>query len=361
MSVPYLDSLVESPRLLILPASIFLLVFAVTLTVRGLVFGLLVRLETKTGNALYRKVIDVSRTASILWCAIAGLHAAVAASTASPQTISYLHSLLGALITVSVSLVLGNVAVQAFRLYSERVALPATGIMEAVVKISVIAMGVTIALGVLGVDVTPLVAALGVGGLAVALALQDTLANAFAGVHILMSRPVRVGDYVMLDSGEQGYVVDIGWRSTMIRMLPNNMVVVPNSKLVQSIITNYYMPEREMSVYVEVGVHYASDLERVQEITLEVARDVLTTVDGGVPTYDPLIRFHTFGDFSIGYTVVLRAQEYLQHFAVKHEFVKRLHARFKEEGIVIPFPIRTLDVPPQTIETLRKLVGPSSD
>ncbi len=123
-----------------------------------------------------------------------------------------------------------------------------------------------------------MVAALGVGGLAVALGLQDTLSNLFAGVFVLLSKPVRVGDYVKLESGQEGYVEDIGWRSTRIRQIPNNMVVVPNSQMVSTIITNYYMPEHEMSVPVQVGVHYDSDLEEVEKVTCEVAQEIMNTV-----------------------------------------------------------------------------------
>ena len=112
----------------------------------------------------------------------------------------------------------------------------------------------------LGLSITPMLTALGVGGLAVALALQDTLANLFAGVYITIAGQIRVGDYLRLDSGQEGYVADIGWRSTRIRMLPNNLVLVPNAKLSQAIVTNYYLPDRELAVLVEVGVDYGSDL-----------------------------------------------------------------------------------------------------
>ncbi|MBI2999799.1 MAG: mechanosensitive ion channel [Deltaproteobacteria bacterium] len=125
-------------------------------------------------------------------------------------------------------------------------------------------------------------------------------------------------------------------------MLPNNMVVVPNNKLVQSVITNYYLPERELAILVPVGVHYNSDLEKVERVTCEVAREVMQTVPGGVPTFAPLIRYHTFGESSINFTAVLRADEFVGGFLLKHEFIKRLQARYKKEGITIPFPMRTI-------------------
>ncbi|MBI2539769.1 MAG: mechanosensitive ion channel, partial [Deltaproteobacteria bacterium] len=124
--------------------------------------------------------------------------------------------------------------------------------------------------------------------------------------------------------------------------LPNNMVVVPNSKIGQSNITNYYLPDKELAVLVQVGVHYDSDLTKVEGITREVAKEVLQTVPGGVPDFEPFIRYHTFNQSSIDFTVILRCREFVDNFLIKHEFIKRLQDRYHKEGIVIPFPIRTV-------------------
>ena len=123
----------------------------------------------------------------------------------------------------------------------------------------------------LGVSITPILTALGVGGLAVALALQDTLSNFFAGFYIMMAGQIRVGDYVKLDSGEEGYVVDISWRSLTIRTLPNNIVVVPNSKVAQANVTNYSLPEKRMSLLIKVGVSYDSEPDQIERILVEEA------------------------------------------------------------------------------------------
>jgi small-conductance mechanosensitive channel len=193
--------------------------------------------------------------------------------------------------------------------------------------------------------------ALGVGGLAVALALQEPLANFFAGLFITLAGQIRVGDYVKLDSGQEGYVVDFSWRSTRLRMLANNLVVVPNAKLAQAIVVNHHLPSAELAVLVEVGVDYASDLTQVERVVMEVGRDVMAGVPGGVPEFEPFIRYHTFADSSINFTVILRAKEFVDQYLIKHEFVKRLHTRFSDEGIVIPFPIRTVVQRPERSET----------
>lgn len=214
-----------------------------------------------------------------------------------------------------------------------------------IVRVTVLSVGLLVLLQTEGISVTPLLTALGVGGLAVALALQDTLANLFAGVHILASKKVQPGDYIQLDSGEQGYVEDINWRNTVVRQLPNNLVIVPNAQLAGAIVTNYYRPEQQMSVLVEVGVSYDSDLSQVERVTCEVAQEVMTAVTGGVPDHDPFIRYHTFGESSIDFSVILRAQEFTDQYLIKHEFIKRLHRRYRDEGIEIPFPIRTVLLP----------------
>jgi small-conductance mechanosensitive channel len=136
--------------------------------------------------------------------------------------------------------------------------------------------------------------------------------------------------------------VGITRRNTTIKTLPNNLIVVPNSKLAAAIVTNYYQPEKEMAVLVQVGVSYDSDLKKVEKATIEVAREVMKEVPGGVPEFEPFIRYHTFADFSINFTVILRGKEFVDQHLIKHEFVKRLHERYAKEDIEIPFPIRTI-------------------
>jgi small-conductance mechanosensitive channel len=234
------------------------------------------------------------------------------------------------------------------------------GIVQTAVRGVIILIALLIILDTAGVSITPLLASLGVASLAVALALQSPLTNFFAGIQLLADRPVEVGHYIKLDSGEEGYVTKIGWRSTTIRAIPNNLIVIPNAKLMDSNITNYDLPAREMSVLVQVGVHYNSDLEHVERVTREVGLEVQKEVEGCKPDFTPLIRFHTFGDSSINLTVILRVTEFITQYAVKSEFVKRLHRRFKSEGIVIPFPIRTLDIKREDLLLLKR-DAPSED
>ncbi|GGX42778.1 mechanosensitive ion channel family protein [Streptomyces fructofermentans] len=211
-----------------------------------------------------------------------------------------------------------------------------------ITRVVVLAIGCLIVLQTLGISIAPLLTALGVGGLAVALALQDTLANLFAGIHILASKTIQPGDYIRLTSGEEGYVVDINWRNTVVRNLSNNLVIIPNAQLSSTNMTNYSRPEQEMTLLVQAGVAYDSDLEHVERVTSEVVAEVMTDVEGAVPEHEPAIRFHTFGDSRIGFTVILGVGEFSDQYRIKHEFIKRLHKRYRLEGIRIPAPARTV-------------------
>lgn len=231
------------------------------------------------------------------------------------------------------------------QLYSHKVDILNTskGIVQGFVRVIVIGLGFLILLDSFGVSITPILASLGIGSLAVALALQPTLENFFAGIQIVIDKPLKIGQFVKLETGEEGYVHKVGWRSTWIRMLPNNIVVMPNKILVNAKLINYYYPETEMAVLVQVGVHYESDLEKVEKVTIGVGEEVLKEVKGGVPDFKPFIRYHTFDDFSINFTVILRVKEFVDNYLIKHEFIKRLHKRYAKEGICIPYPIRAIN------------------
>lgn len=231
--------------------------------------------------------------------------------------------------------------------YAKKAVLPSPSIFTNLAKVTAFSIGILIILQSLGISITPMLTALGVGGLAVALALQDTLSNIFSGLQIIATRQIRQGDYIRLGGGEEGYVTDITWRNTLVRALANNLVLIPNSKLAGAIVTNYHLPDMDMGVLVQVGISYDSDLEKVEQVTIDVARELLKEVQGGVSTFDPFIRYHTFADFSIDFTVILRCQEYVDQYLVKHEFVKRLHRRYRDEGIEIPFPIQTIHLKKQ--------------
>lgn len=243
---------------------------------------------------------------------------------------------------LSLSLLTSKLVALLLRMYMNRYRqeMPAVSLVVQASKVLVLLVGVIIALDKIGIAITPILTALGVGGLAVALALRDTLENLFAGFYVLASGQIKVGDYIRLEGGEEGFVEDITWRNTVIRQPSDNLIIVPNSKLSSSIVINFHKPDSELAVIVPVGVSYDSDLEKVERITIEVAKEVQREVEGAVPDFEPFIRYTAFGDFSINFNVILRAKDVPSQHVLRHEFIKRLKRRYEEEGIKIPFPIR---------------------
>lgn len=281
---------------------------------------------------------------TVFWFLIAGVYVALAQLPIELAVLVSLRRLLLVIIILSATVVAARIAADLVGVYAAQSEglIPSTSIFRNITAVVVVALGILVTLQTLGISITPILGALGVGGLAVALALQDTLSNLFAGLHIIASRQVRVGDFIKLETGEEGYVTDIRWRNTTIRALQNNMFIIPNSKLASSIMTNFYQPDKELAVLVQMGVHYDSDLAKVERVTIEVAREVMQTVEGGVPTFEPFTRYHTFADSSINFTVILRGREFVDQHLIRHEFVKRVQKRYAEEGIEIPYPIRNL-------------------
>ncbi|OIJ99933.1 mechanosensitive ion channel protein [Streptomyces sp. MUSC 14] len=289
-------------------------------------------------------IVDALRSV-VPWAAIAG--GAAVAAAALPLTLTVQHHTdqvlevwLIFVATLSAARVIAGL-VHTVTQSRSGVAGSAT-IFVNITRVLVLAIGFLIVLQTLGISIAPLLTALGVGGLAVALALQDTLANLFAGIHILAARTVQPGDYIRLGSGEEGYVVDINWRQTTVRQLSNNLVVIPNGQLAKANMTNFTRPEQRLTVLVQVGVAYDADLEHVERVTKEVVAATMREVPGAVPEHEPAVRFHTFGDSRIGFTVILGVGEFSDQYRIKHEFIKRLHRRYHEEGIRIPAPARTV-------------------
>lgn len=288
-------------------------------------------------------IIAAIRGMAILWCALAGIYAALLNLPFQPNVLTIVQKIILVAIIISATSVIAKIVVGFINLHSKKTAaLPSASLFINITKILIFSIGALIILQSVGISITPLVTALGIGGLAVALALQPTLSNLFAGLQIIISKQVEVGDYVQLDSGQKGYVTDVSWRNTKIRELPNNLIVVPNSKLADSIVTNFNQPQKEMSVLVKCGVSYDSDLEKVEKVTIDVAKKVLKKIQGGESEFEPFIRFHTFGDSSIDFSVILRVKEFVNKYLIRHEFIKALHKRYNKEGINIPFPIRTV-------------------
>lgn len=328
-----------------LPFIVTTITTIVLLLVRSIVFRILHSWAEKTKTHLDDIIIKSLKSPSIYWCVAIGFYIGIALSYFPEKYVFFINKVIYIIIIFSITIAVANLAGKIFKNYvhASDLPIPTTGLVYGVIKGVILVVGLLIILSVLGISITPLITALGVGGLAVALALQDTLANLFAGIHILLEKSIRVGDFIRLDTGQEGYVVDITWRTTRIKMLPNNMVVIPNSKLAQSIVTNYYLPEKKMAVPIQISVSYSSDIDKVERVLLEEAKKAINEVPGFIKDFEPVVRFSPgFGESSLDFTLICQVQEYTDQFPAQTELRKRIFKRFREEGIEIPFPQRTV-------------------
>ncbi|PNV74687.1 mechanosensitive ion channel family protein [Leptospira inadai] len=269
---------------------------------------------------------------------ILGLYAAIHASSLHADTkISY-FLYLKVLAILFFTLSLANVATGFFELFSSKNegVLSSASILNNILRICVLLIGGLVILQTLGISIAPALTALGVGGLAVALGLQETLSNLFAGLEVLFSKKVRVGDFISLETGQEGYIEDINWRTTSLRKLNGSTVVIPNAKMSQTTYINYELPSSNVSIGVSLSVSYRNDLQRVESTCKEVAKLTLQSVYGKGIDVEPNVRFQAFGPSSIDLTVTFQLKEITDQYLLRSEFIKSLHETFKSEGIEFP-------------------------
>ncbi|WP_038059441.1 mechanosensitive ion channel family protein [Thermodesulfovibrio yellowstonii] len=325
--------------------AVIILVLAVLLIVRSFLFRILHKWAEKTKTGFDNLIINTIKSPSIFWCIGIALYIGLESSEIPLKYTFYIIKAIHILIILSITVVAANLVTRVFIRYIDRssVSVQSTGLLNTIIKTAVYLIGFIIILNILGISIAPLITALGIGGLAVALALKDTLENLFAGIHIMAEKTVRVGDFIRLETGQEGYVEDISWRTTRIRMLPNNMIVIPNSKLAQSIVVNYFLPEKTMSFQIPISVSYDSDPELVEKILIEEVKKAIKEVPGLLSEPSPVVRFIPgFGESSLDFTLVCHVKEFVDQYPVQHELRKRIFKRFQQEGIEIPFPQRVV-------------------
>jgi len=328
-----------------IPALLAVVCIVALLIIRGAAFRLFRAWARRTETKIDDMVVTSLRTPSLFWSVALGIYIGVALSDLPERYIFTISTIIHVIVILSITIAAANLSGRIFKGYIQQsnLPLPTTGLAYGMLKGIILVIGFLIILSVLGISITPLITALGVGGLAVALALQDTLANLFAGIHILVEKSIRVGDFIKLETGQEGFVDDITWRTTRVRMLPNNMVVIPNSKLAQSVVTNYCLPEKKMSLLIPVGVSYSSDPDTVEKILIEEAKKAVGNVPGLLGDPEPFVRFIPgFGESSLDFTLICQVKEFVDQYLAQHELRKRIFKRFKAEGIDIPFPHRTV-------------------
>ena len=211
-------------------------------------------------------------------------------------------------------------------------------LLRKAVKTSVVILGALIILGKWAVQIGPLLGALGIGGLAIALALNSSLSNVFSGIQLILDRSVNVGDKIQLESGEVGVVLDIGLRTTLIRTYDNEVISLPNSQLANARIKNFAKPDATIRVSVNFAVAYGSDVAEVKRVVL----DAISQLDDISQEPGPQVLFLKMGDFSLDMCARVWVDDYDQQFGRTLEMTERIYNSLNESGIEIPFPTRTV-------------------
>lgn len=336
-----LDTLVE---LLIVPVGIVIAALTAGIIADRLIRRYIDRhLEVEESSWQYVLVRSMHGV-PIFFSFIIGLYWAIDAVEISPTLTRLLSYLLFTSNVFSITRVLARTVDGVVTMYFERSGrnLPKTTLLNSILIGVIYAMGLLVILQYYGISIAPILTAAGVGGMAVALALQETLANIFAGLHLILSKQLRIGDYIRLSTGEEGRVTDITWRfTTIIPLGASNTIVIPNKTIAGANITNFSLPTQNINISIPVGVAYDSDLAAVERITIETAKEVLARVDGN-PNANPLVRYTAFGDSSINFNVILPSSVFDHQGVIQHEFIKALTERYRTEGIDIPYPIRTI-------------------
>lgn len=330
---------------IVIPLLIILTSLLIGWFIEKRIIGKLKRLTQKTGWKFGETIILSTRGMSLLWFLLGGIALTLPTLPLNHTAIIVTQKILLAIFLASATFIAAKLSVGLLRFYTSKDEgiSPLTSLFEFLIRVFVFSIGILIILQSIGIEITPLLTAFGVGGVSLGLALQNTLANLMSGINIITSRKLKPGDYIQLKTGESGYVADVELKYTIIREITANFLVIPNSKILSSSFRNYSLPEKEMLVPIELGISYDSDLEKVEAITLEVAQQTLREVPGGVPEYEPFIYYNEFDYYSINFTVYLKVREqaYFEHLNIKHQFIKRLHKRYATEKIKIPFPLQS--------------------
>ena len=325
----FLNYFPEPWRRWIVPLVAFVAMLAAGWIVRRILFARLRKWSQSTKTHFGEALLDALHGPFLLWMLILAIDVATDVSELPRAATFWSQRALLALWILSLTLAAARLAGRMAHVY-----LPIGTLSETLASLLAGSLGALMLLRAFGIDITPILTALGVGGLAVALALQDTLSNLFAGFYVSVAGHIRVGDLVQLETGQRGYVTDIGWRSTTLRERANNLIVIPNNKLSQSTVTNFNLPEKRMAVPIQVGVGFDSELEKVERVLLEVAHEV--NLPGLLKEPAPSVLFVGFGERSLDFHLICQIDDFEQQFRLQHELRKRIVERFRKEGISIP-------------------------
>jgi small-conductance mechanosensitive channel len=313
----------------------FALIFSVGLLFKKYFAKLVQNIFAKAGLVLLGEAFAISSSYISFWFFLIALYAAFLIAPVNNAR-AVVHKLFYGVFAFSVVVFIASVLSKVFRKsVPEKIG-------ANIIKFSVIFVGLVLILNQAGIKLTPILTALGIGSLAVALALQDTLANFFAGINILLSEQIAKGDYIKLDSGQEGTIIEVNWRITLMKTISDAIISLPNSKLSSAIVTSFQFREAEVSASVNCGVASGSDLERVEKIAVLAAQEIICKCEDSVKTYIPIVYFIGFEDSSINFTLIFRVKNVYARSFIQSEVFKNLCKKLKEEKIELPFPQRII-------------------
>lgn len=343
---------------LIVPACILIFALFVGVVLNQLLTQKLEQRVKSSDSEIMEIFFRAMKGVPISLCLVTGLYWIVTTSNDLPPGLVRIFSyILFAVIIFSLTRVCERTLSGFIRLkFSGSSDMTQSTLLDTIFRVAIYASGALIILQYYGISIAPIMAAMGVGGMAVAFGVRETLENIFSGLQIIISKQLRINDYIKLSTGDEGRITDINWRYITV-MPPNegSVVVIPNKVIAGAVTANYSQPRDDIVVVVPIGVSYDSDLELVERVTVEVARELQIKIDGYEPELDsegvdhsklaPVVRYQCFNDSSIDFNAVMHVQTFTNQYLLKHEFIKAIAKRFREENINIPFPIRTLDLP----------------
>ena len=351
---------------LIIPACILVFAFCVGVAVNQMLTKKLAGHVKASESEIMEIFFRALKGVPIYLCMVTGLYWVVTTSSLPKSLEDFFSCILFTMIIFSITRVCERTLSGFIRMkFSDSSDLTQSTLLDTIFRVAIYASGVLVVLDYFEISIAPIVATLGLGSMAIGLGLKETLENIFSGLQIIISKQIRVNDYIKLSTGDEGRVTDINWRYiTVMPPSESNVVVIPNKIIAGSVTSNFSQPRDDIIVVVPIGVGYESDLELVEHVTVEVARELQIKIDGYQPHFDengidrnklaPVVRYQKFNDSSIDFNAVMHVQTFTNQYLLKHEFIKEITKRYRVEGINIPFPIRTLDLPDDKKVDLRK-------
>jgi len=276
-----------------------------------------------------------------IWFTVGGI-ALVLPSINLPISLNILIQKILIVIALTMATILASrLAVNSIQVYSlkHETTVSLTSLFEYLTKVLIFSIGFLVIIQSIGIQITALITAFGVGSLSIGLAFKNTLSNLISGVNIIVSRKIRPGDYIKFQNGEEGYVVDVELKYTLIKDIYNNVIVIQNGQIIDSSFQNYTLDNPQMLLPIKIGISYDNDLVKVEAITLTIAENILYIIQGGNKEFKPFLRYDSFDYYGINLTVYLKINEYLDRLLVTHEFIKEIHKVYKQEKIILAFPL----------------------